>query len=80
MQTYFFGKSVEVPRIIFKARGTCLDIKMQQRWKDDEVLCVGCKSNEETGEEILQWNEFGEIKPGFIYELFFFLNEGKQIF
>ena len=78
MQSYFFGRSVEVSRIIFKARGKCLNIKMQQRWKYDDVLCIGCKSKEETGEEILQCKEFGEIKPELKYEMFF-ENEEKQI-
>ena len=31
---------------------------MQQTWKDDEVLCVACKSKEEMGEEIFQCKEF----------------------
>ena len=78
MQHYFFGRSVEVSKTIFRARGRCLNIKMQQRWKYDDVLCVGCRSKEESGEEILQCKEFGEINSELKYDMFF-ENEEKQI-
>ena len=78
MQHYFFGRSVKVFKTIFRARGRCLNIKMQQRWKYDDVLCVGCRSKEESGEEILQCKEFGEINSEMKYDMFF-ENEEKQI-
>jgi hypothetical protein len=30
-----------------------LDIKTQQKWKYEDKICIGCKTNEESGDEIL---------------------------
>ena len=40
-------------QLIFKARSKTLDIKMQQKWKYADKICIGCKTREESGEEIL---------------------------
>ena len=40
-------------QLIFKARSRTLDIKMQQKWKYADKICIGCKTREESGEEIL---------------------------
>ena len=40
-------------RLIFRARSETLEIKSHKKWKYEDVLCVGCKKNEETGEEIM---------------------------
>ena len=40
-------------QLIFKARSQTLDIKMQQKWKYADKICKGCKTREESGEEIL---------------------------
>ena len=40
--------------MIYKARGMNLDIKMQKRWKYDDIQCEGCDVNIESGEEILK--------------------------
>ena len=37
-----------------KAWSQMLIIRMQKKWKYEDRLCVGCKMNEETGDEILQ--------------------------
>ena len=40
-------------QLIFQARSKTLDIKMQQKWKYADKICIGCKTREESGEEIL---------------------------
>jgi hypothetical protein len=59
MQAYLADgdRDNRVSRLIFKARGETLDIKMQKRWKYDDTLCTGCGKNEETGQEILMCDE-----------------------
>ena len=42
-----------VSKLIFKARSQTLDIKMQQKWKYADKICIGCKRKEESGEEML---------------------------
>ena len=57
--------------MIFKARGQTLDIKMQKRWKYDDITCEGCHENLETGQEILQCKELGENENLVDYSWFF---------
>ena len=45
--------SVNLARLIFKARFLTLDIKSQRKWKFTDKWCIGCHINEETGQEIL---------------------------
>ena len=52
-------RNVNVSKFIFKARSKTVDIKMQKKWKYDDILCSGCGENEETGEEILSCKSFG---------------------
>ena len=40
-------------QLIFQARSQTLDIKMQHKWKYADKICIGCKTREESGEEIL---------------------------
>ena len=47
-------------RLIFRARSETLEIKSHRKWKYEDVLCVGCKKNEETGEEIMNCNVLNE--------------------
>ena len=52
-------------KLIFKARSKTLDIKLQNKWKYENMLCIGCNTNEESGEEILSCKyleESGEIR------------------
>ena len=62
MQDYLMegNKSIEISKLIFKARGNNLDIKTQKQWKYDDNICVGCNKNIETIEEILVCSNFGE--------------------
>ena len=43
-----------VSKTIYKARGMTLDIKMQKKWKYDDMKCEGCQEHVEAGEEILK--------------------------
>ena len=45
--------NVKLAKLIFKARSQTLDIKTQRKWKYFDILCTGCMSKEETGQEIL---------------------------
>ena len=55
IQEYFVnghcGKKLS--KLIFKARSKTLDIKMQQKWKYADIICIGCKIREESCDEIL---------------------------
>ena len=55
IQEYFVnghcGKKLS--KLIFKARSQTLDIKMQQKWKYADKICIGCKKREESCDEIL---------------------------
>ena len=52
-------RNINVSTFIFKARSKTVDVKMQKKWKYDDILCSGCGKNEETGEEILSCKSFG---------------------
>ena len=56
MQDYLADgdRKISVSKVIYKARGMSLDIKMQKRWKQEDIKCLGCQERSETGEEILQ--------------------------
>ena len=55
IQEYFIGGHCNkgLSKLIFKARSHSLDIKTQQKWKYADSICIGCKKNVESGEEIL---------------------------
>ena len=73
MQAYLADgdRDNRVSRLIFKARGKTLDIKMQKRWKYDDTLCTGCGKNEETGQEILMCDELSENPQNISYSWFY---------
>ena len=48
-----------------------MDIKLHKKWKYDDKLCSGCKTNEESGEELLSCKSFGENKEKVSYSMFF---------
>ena len=56
MQEYLANgrRNINVSKLIFKARGATLDIKHLKSWKYEDVLCSGCKKEEESGKEILR--------------------------
>ena len=43
----------DLSQLIFKARSQTIDIKMQQKWKYADKICIGCKTREESGDELL---------------------------
>ena len=57
MQSYLAegDRDARLSKLIFKARGRTLDIKM-----DDDTKCSGCHKYEETGEEIMRCTDLGE--------------------
>jgi hypothetical protein len=73
MQAYLADgdRDNRVSRLIFKARGKTLDIKMQKRWKYDDTLCTGCGNKEETGQEILMCDKLSENPENIPYSWFY---------
>ena len=61
MQDYLSGsdRKIDISKIIYKARGKSLDVKLQKRWKYNDLLGEGCQQNIESGEEILKCNKLG---------------------
>ena len=53
-------RDIRLTKLIFKARGRTLDIKMDKKWKYDDTSCSGCKINEETGAEIMRCRDLGD--------------------
>jgi hypothetical protein len=64
-------RSVSVPKFIFKARSKTLDLKIQKKWKYEDLLCSGCHENEESGEEIFSCKYFGENEEKITYTWFY---------
>ena len=81
MQDYLADgdRKILVSKLIYKARGMNLDIKMQKRWKYEDFKCEGCKENSETGEEILQCDQLGINENQAQYSWFFSTSVSKQI-
>ena len=61
MQDYLAegDRNILVSKTIYKARGMTLDIKLQKKWKYDDIKCEGCHENIESGEEVLRCDELG---------------------
>ena len=47
------NKNTEISQVIFKLRGKTLDIKTQNKLKEEDNLCVGSGERSETVEEML---------------------------
>ena len=60
-----------IAKVIYKARGMTLDLKTHKKWKYSDSLCTGCLKNEETGEEILRCDSFGENLEKIPYSWFY---------
>ena len=60
-------------------RGKSLDIKLQKRWKYNDLLCEGCHKNIESGEEILKCDNLGKNEKGAEYDWFYTDLLWKQI-
>ena len=61
MQDYLVegDRNILVSKMIYKARGMTLDIKLQKKWKYDDIQCEGCHENIESGEEVLKCDNLG---------------------
>ena len=54
------NKNTKISQFIFKARCKTLEIKTHKKWKFEDKICTGCKLREETGDEVLSCEGFGE--------------------
>ena len=81
MQEYLVDgdRQTNVSKMIYKARGRTLDIKLHQKWKYSDTLCSGCQVNEESGEEILRCESFGENEQKISYSWFYSSLVSEQI-
>ena len=80
MQDYLADgdRKISVSKVIYRARGMSLDIKMHRRWKYEDIKCVGCQEKSETGEEILQCDKLGLNENQAQYSWFFSSLVSKQ--
>ena len=81
MQEYLADgdRNTDISKLIFKARGKTLEIKLHKKWKYDDALCSGCKINQESGEEILSCDSFGQNKEKVMYSGFFSSSVEEQV-
>jgi hypothetical protein len=81
MQEYLADgdRNTNISKLIFKARGKILDIKLHKKWKYDDKTCSGCKINEESGEEILLCDSFGENSENVPYSWFYSSSVEEQV-
>ena len=81
MQEYLADgdRKTDISKLIFKARGKTLDIKLQKKWKYDDILCSGCNINQESGEEILACDSLGENQEKVTYSGFFSSSVEEQV-
>ena len=49
-------------KLIYKARGMCLDLKTHKKWKEKDDMCVICEQHSETGDLFLYCSGYGEGK------------------
>ena len=54
-------RNISISKIIYKARGKTLDVKLQKRWKYSDMLCSTCKTTEESGENPENYHTAGFI-------------------
>ena len=73
-------RNTNISKLIFKARGKILDIKLHKKWKYEDKTCSGCQVNEESGEEILRCNSFGKNSENAPYSWFYSSSEEEQVY
>ena len=81
MQEYLLNgdRNSAVSKLIFKARTKTLDIKSQKSWKYEDLLCSGCKTNDESEQELFSCKYFGENVKNIDYSWFFSENWEDQV-
>ena len=47
------NENTVLSKLIFKTRGRNLDIKKHKKWKDEDDICVGCRSRKECEQELI---------------------------
>jgi hypothetical protein len=64
MQEYLLegNKNTEMSKLIYKARGMCLDLKTHKTWKYKDKICVSCEQHSETGDLFIYCSGYGEGK------------------
>jgi hypothetical protein len=56
------NKNTEISKLIYKARGMCLDLKTNKTWKYKDDICVRCEQHSETGDLFIYCSGYGEGK------------------
>ena len=64
-------RNPKVSQLIYQARGKILDIKMHKKWKFNDKLCIGCKTKEESGQEILDCKDLGGNNGNLTFNMVF---------
>ena len=47
-----------------------LDVKVQKKWRYEDITCSGCRINDETGDEMFNYKSFGENDSEMLYDWF----------
>ena len=71
--------SINMARLIFKARSQTLDIKTQRKWKYSDIFCIGCESKEETAQEIMTCKVLNNENRTAIHPINYDIFFGKNI-
>jgi hypothetical protein len=72
-------RNVNVSKCIFKGRSKTLDIKVQKKWRYEDIKCSGCRINDETGNEMLNCKSFCENDSEMPYDWFYSDSVEQQI-
>ena len=56
-----------------------MDIELHKKWKFEDKICSGCGINEESWEEILQCDSFGENSDNVPYSWFYSSSVDEQV-
>ena len=54
------NRNTEMSKLIYKARGLCLNLKTHKKWKYKDDICIGCQQETETGDELLFCDGYGK--------------------
>ena len=78
MQQYLYENTkTNISQFIAKARAKTLDIKTHKSWKYDDRACSGCDKREESGDEILTCEAFGQYGENQVIPAYSWFHENK---
>ena len=78
MQQYLYENTkTNISQFIAKARAKTLDIKTHKSWKYDDRACSGCDKREESGDEILTCEAFGQYGENQVIPAYSWFYENK---